>query len=105
MTETNPGSDPESPILEYEDIPTAPMIYFDTPVAQGVTNGAIHIELAGRIMIPIPKSRGVMFKVVTTARLRCSPTAAAMLRKSIDEALKLAQQPATTAAGAAPTLN
>ena len=105
MSETNPGSDPESPILEYEDIPTTPMIYFDTPVAQGVTNGAIHIELAGRIMIPTPNSRGVTFKVVTTARLRCSPTAAAMLRKSIDEALKLAQQPATTAAGAAPTLN
>jgi hypothetical protein len=105
MSETNLGSDPESSVLEYQDIPTAPMIYFDAPVAQGVTNGAIHIELAGRIMVPIPNSRGIMFKVVTTARLRCSPTAAAMLRKSIDEALKLAQQPATTAAGAAPTFN
>jgi len=90
--------------MEYQDVPSAPVIYFDLPVAQGTIGGAIHIELAGRTMCPIPNSSGVVFRMVTTGRLRCSPAAAELLRNSLDQALKLIQQAAAGATGASPTL-
>lgn len=71
----------------YEDLPTAPFIYFDIVPAHGTMAGAIQIELASRILIPHPGGT-VEVKFVSIARLRCNPAAATNLRDAIDSALK-----------------
>src|SRR4051812_17002297 len=85
------------------DIPYAecgvPFIYLDGASCHGMLNGAIQIELVARILLP-RQDGGVDVKVVPTARLRCSPTAAKSLRLSIDEALKMIDQPQQPTAAA-----
>ena len=76
-------------VAEYIDVADAPIIFFDLCVAQGVLAGAIEIELAARTLSPIPKSRDVTVKFVTSGRLRCSAVAAVKLRNALDTALKL----------------
>jgi hypothetical protein len=70
----------------YEDLTTAPFIYFDIVPAHGTMAGAVQIELASRVLIPHPGGT-VEVNFVSIARLRCSPAAAANLRHAIDSAL------------------
>ena len=53
--------------------------------------GAIEIELVARSLIP-SLDHAVKSELVTTARLRCSPGAAASLREAIDQALQMDQR-------------
>jgi hypothetical protein len=92
----------------FVDIPHAevgvPFVYFDGASCHGTMNGAILIEVIARILVP-NEDGPVGFKAVPTARLRCSPAAAQSLRLSIDEALKMVEQPQQQPAAAASKLN
>jgi len=102
---------PETPpatISPWVDIPhtelSVPFVYFDGASCHGTINGAIQIEVIARILIPNADGP-VGFKAVPTARLRCSPAAAQSLRLSIDEALKMIEQPQPQPAAVAYKLN
>jgi hypothetical protein len=77
----NPTSPP------YVDGGTAEFIYFDFAPAFGVLAGAVQIELAARTLVPVPDG-GVDVRILPTARLRCSPTAAGHLRDALNGALQ-----------------
>jgi hypothetical protein len=81
-----------------------PFIYFDGASCHGTVAGSIQIEVIARILIPNADGP-VGFKAVPTARLRCSPAAAQSLRFSIDEALKMVEQPQQQPSAAASKLN
>src|ERR1700682_5511131 len=88
-------------LIIYENIDTAPFVYFDMSPAHGIMGGAIQIELASRILNAMPDG-SVEIKFITSGRLRCSPTAALNLRNAIDAALRMIleqpqQAPAATA--------
>lgn len=95
MTDTSDSGPP--PIYRTPD--GTPFVVFDAVGAFGVLAGAVQIELAARIMQPIPDG-GVGVEFRTAAHLRCSPTAAAVLRDAIDGALKMLQQPPDTTSAA-----
>ena len=87
-------------LIIYENVDTAPFVYFDIAPAHGIMGGAIQIELASRI--PNAVSDGsVEIKFITAGRLRCSPTAAMNLRNAIDAALKMLEQPQQSPVAAA----
>jgi hypothetical protein len=88
----------------YVDDSTAQFVYFDMAPTFGVFGGAIQIELASRILIPLPDG-GVNIKFVATTRLRCSPAAAGHLRDALNAALKLLEQPQQEQVAAANKLN
>ena len=67
---------------------TAPFIYFDRVMATGVQYGTIQLELAASTLVPTPDGKATGVHVIT-GHLRCSPSAAAELRKAIDNALLL----------------
>ena len=84
---TKPGD------LVYEDTGAmTPVVYFDIVGAYGTMNGAVEIELAARILVPQPDG-STQVKFLSSGRLRCSATAAANLRNSLDAALKMLEQP------------
>src|SRR5437667_11714191 len=85
-------------LLGYENVDTAPFVYFDLTPTHGIFGGAIQIELAARILNATPDG-GVEIKFITTGRLRCSPTAALNLRNAIDASLKMLEQPQAGAGG------
>jgi hypothetical protein len=93
---------PDFPV--YVDIGTAPYVYFDRVAAHGVMKGAIQIELASRILIPLPDG-GVEVKFVTSGRLRCSPAAAAQLRDGVIAALKMFEETTQESPAATSKLN
>ena len=72
-------------LLVYENVDTAPFVYFDISPTHGILGGAIQIELAARILNAVPDG-GVEIKFITR-RLRCSPTAALNLRNLIGRGL------------------
>lgn len=74
----------------------APFIYFDSAPTFGTGSGAIQIELAARIIVPV--SGGTRNDFVLTAHLRCSPAAAIDLRNAIDKALGMLNLLGTPAA-------
>jgi len=77
----------------YEDTGgAAPLVYFDIVAAYGTMHGAVEIELATRILVPKPDG-AIEVKFLSSARLRCSATAAANLRNGLDAALKMLEQP------------
>ena len=82
----------KSELIVYENVDTAPFVYFDLSPTHGILGGAIQIELAARILNAIPDG-GVEIKFITTGRLRCSPTAALNLRNAIDASLKMLEHP------------
>jgi hypothetical protein len=77
---------------EFRDNFSAPIIYFDVASAHGVTNSAIQIELASRILVPHADGT-VASEFLTTGRLRCSPTAANHLRNAIVKAIEMLSLP------------
>jgi len=76
----------------YDNVDTAPFVYFDISPVYGILAGAIQIELASRTLSALADGN-VEIKFVTSGRLRCSPTAALNLRNAIDAALKMLDQP------------
>lgn len=68
----------------------APVIYFDGVSCFGHHNGAIQIELAANLLMPV--GAGVRVDVIQTGHIRCSPAAAAALREALDKALAMYQQ-------------
>jgi hypothetical protein len=88
MTEPTEKND----LIVYENVDTAPFVYFDISPTHGILGGAIQIELAARILNTVPDG-SVDIKFITTGRLRCSPTAALNLRNAIDAVLKMLEQP------------
>ena len=67
---------------------SAPFIYFDGVVTGGIHHGTIRLELAAGTIVPTPDGKTKTVHVIT-GHLRCSPSAAAELRKAIDGALLL----------------
>ena len=80
------------PIPPFVNATTAPFIYFDSAPAYGVLGGAIEVELSARTLIPDFTGGPVSTEVIPTARLRCSPVAAAMLVDSLGKALEMLKQ-------------
>jgi hypothetical protein len=76
----------------YENVDTAPIVYFDMAPAHGVMGGQVQIELACRILNALPDG-SVEIKFMTSGRLRCSQVAALNLRNAIDASLKMLEQP------------
>jgi hypothetical protein len=90
----------QPPIPPYDNIPTAPYVYFDIVAAQGHMGGAIQLELAARHLIPIVGETGVHVHLATSARLRCSPGAARNLIEALTNTLKMLEQPQAPAVAA-----
>jgi len=87
-------SDPQTPeavIPKYDNVTSAPYVYFDRVAAHGVIGGAIQLELASRTLIPLPDG-GVEVRFATSGRLRCSPAAAIQLRDAAIAVLKMHDQ-------------
>ncbi len=68
----------------------APIIYFDGASCFGHHNGAIQIELAANLLMPL--GAAVRVDVIQTAHLRCTPAAALALREALDKALAMLRQ-------------
>jgi hypothetical protein len=66
----------------------APFIYFDGVVTAGVHHGTIQFELVASTLVPTPDGKTTRVHLIT-GHLRCSPSAAADLRKAIDGTLLL----------------
>ncbi len=86
---TEPAENNELPV--YENVDTAPFVYFDISPAHGIMGGAIQIELASRILNAVSDG-SVEIKFITSGRLRCSPTAALNLRNAIDASRKMLEE-------------
>jgi hypothetical protein len=81
------------PDLIYEDAGImAPVVYFDIVGAYGTMHGTVEVELATRIIVPKPDG-STEVRYMSSARLRCSPNAAANLRSGLEAALKLLEHP------------
>ena len=91
MTETTGGGAIRQQQPIFRDRSDAPIVYFDVAVANGVMNGAVQIELAGRNLIPTADG-GVRLEMATTGRLRCSPTAAQTLIAALQNSLQMLEQ-------------
>jgi len=65
--------------FNYEDLDTAPFIYFDIVPVHGTMGGCLQIEVAARVLTPVAGGE-VAVKFLTTGRLRCTRAAAAHLR-------------------------
>src|SRR3954465_2284562 len=89
-------ADPETPatqgpvIISTSSSERAPIIYFDGASCFGHHNGAIQIELAANLLMPV--GAAVRVHVVETGHLRCSVAAALALREALEKALAMYQQ-------------
>jgi hypothetical protein len=90
-------ADPETPLsnpggvtISTASSERAPFVYFDGASCFGHHNGAIQIELAANLLMPV--GAGVRIDVIQTGHLRCSPAAAVALREALDKALAMYQQ-------------
>jgi hypothetical protein len=66
----------------------APFVYFDGVPSCGMLAGTIELELAARVVVP-QLDGNVSVDAICVAHLRCSATAASMLRDSIERALDM----------------
>ena len=76
----------------YEDVSTAPIVYFDVAACHGAMGGVVQIEVAARILVPDPKNASVSIKFSPTGRLRCTRKAAQALINSLETAVKMLEQ-------------
>ena len=74
--------------VPYQNVPTAPIVYFDQIPAHGTVGGTIEVELAIRTLNAIAGG-GVDVAMITSGRLRCSPGAAKQLIEALTSALKM----------------
>jgi hypothetical protein len=82
------ASKPQTLEISDSSAESAPFIFFDAVPTAGIHHGTIRIELAAGSVVPTRDGRAKTVHVMT-AHLRCSPSAAADLRKAIDRALLL----------------
>ncbi|MDE2377465.1 hypothetical protein [Bradyrhizobium sp.] len=85
-----PPTEPGGVSISTASSERAPFIYFDGASCFGHHNGAIQIELAANLLMPV--GAGVRIDVIQTGHLRCSPAAALALREALDKALAMYQQ-------------
>lgn len=85
-----PATNPGGVTVSTASAERAPFVYFDGVSCFGHHNGAIQIELAANLLMPLGAS--VKVDVIQTAHLRCSPLAAIALREALDKALAMFQQ-------------
>jgi hypothetical protein len=90
-------ADPDTPVTNQGGVTIspasaerAPLIYFDGVSCFGHHNGAIQIELAANLLMPV--GAGVRVDIIQTGHIRCSPAAAVALREALDKALAMYQQ-------------
>ena len=72
----------------YDNSNSVPTIYFDIAPAYGVMGGIVQIELGAT-----HHDDSVDVRFISSARLRCSATAATHLRNALDASLKMREQP------------
>jgi hypothetical protein len=77
-------------IPPYESVSTAPVVFFDRTPAHGTIGGNIEVELAVRALCP--NAEGIEVKLLTAARLRCTPAAARHLIWALNAALKMQEE-------------
>ena len=85
-----PATSPGGVTISTASSERAPFVYFDGVSCFGHHNGAIQIELAANLLMPV--GPGVRVDVIQTAHIRCSPAAAIALREALDKALAMMQQ-------------
>jgi len=85
MTDT--AADGFQPI---QDLPSAPIIYFEFCPTLGNNNGLINILLAASVVLPTATAATHVVPVAV-AHLRCSTAAATQLRDALDKALLMGQ--------------
>ena len=90
-------ADPETPAanqgpvtISSSSTERAPIIYYDGASCFGHHNGAIQIELAANLLLPV--GAAVRVDVVQPAHLRCSVAAALALREALDKVLAMLRQ-------------
>jgi hypothetical protein len=84
-----PDANPEQPVVPVvQDLPAAPIIFFEFCPTLGNNAGLINIMLAAGIVLP---SGGPNTNVVpvAVAHLRCTTSAAVQLRDALDKALMM----------------
>jgi hypothetical protein len=74
--------------MSVKNLENAPVVYFDNAPAFGVMDGIIQIELAAGA-ISVGSGGEAKLEFVSTARIRCSPAAAARLRDTLDKSLQM----------------
>ena len=77
---------------EFKSPDAIPFIYFDHVPSFGVANGSIQLELAARALNATGDGK-TRSDLIGTARLRCTPMAARILRDAIDKLLMTLSQP------------
>ena len=91
MTDPETPSTAQGPVtISTTSSERAPIIYFDGASCFGHHNGAIQIELAANLLMPV--GAAVRVDVVQTAHLRCSVAAALALREALEKALAMYKQ-------------
>jgi hypothetical protein len=86
MTDTPSPAGPAQPFAPLQDLPRAPIVYFEYCPTIGNNTGLINITLATGIVLP---TAGTATEVVpvAVAHLRCGTAAAIQLRDAISAAL------------------
>jgi hypothetical protein len=79
---------PDQTALLVQDLPHAPIIYFEGAPSFGINNGIINVTLAVARHLPDGQG-GVAQDVIAIAYLRCNLPAAMELRKALDDAILL----------------
>jgi hypothetical protein len=90
--------------VPYENVSTAPIIYFDRTPAHVTLGASIEVELAVRALCP-DLDGAVDVKLITSGRLRCSPIAARHLIAALNAALQLLEQQSHGSTAEASKLN
>lgn len=80
----------------YEDVASAPVVYFDGVACYGTTDKVVQIELANRVLFLGPENK-VLEKFATSGRIRCSATAARTLIGALQQALDMLEKPQESA--------
>ena len=86
----SPATNPGGVTISTPSAERAPFIYFDGVSCFGHHNGAIQLELAANLLLPV--GPGVRVDVIQTAHLRCSLAAALALREALDKSIAMMQQ-------------
>jgi hypothetical protein len=95
-------------ITTYKNTETAPVIFFDGPVAWAIHDGVVAIELGIRAMVPVGEGEGEVAADTANhvcGRLRCSPGAARLLGSAITKMLEMLERPQDAAAAVLGKLN
>lgn len=97
-----------SQIATYKNTETAPVIFFDGPVAWAIHDGVVAIELGIRAMVPVGDGEGEVpagTEGHIAGRLRCSPAAARKLHEAIDKILTMLERSQSADAAVVGKLN